>query len=153
MTKTRTAITLSIAALAGSALVLTGCGGSSNSSSSSAAPASTSAAPTSSSAAPAPTDSPIGGGSAACDEATFEKLAQEAAAAAGQTLVDTKSYACADGWGIVFANTTQNNIKQTTAYVWEAEGPNWVPQTLDTICGDNPNGAPADIVNQACALR
>lgn len=150
MTLTRTSITLSIAALATGALVLTGCGGSgsSSSSSSSAAPA-----PTSSSAAPAPTDSPIGGGSAGCDEATFEKLAQQAASAAGQTLVDTKSFACDNGWGIVFAITSQNNIQQTTAYVWEAEGPNWVPQTLDTICGDNPNGAPSSIVSQACALR
>ena len=84
----------------------------------------------------------------------MQNLAQQSAQAAGQQLVETKSFDCEDGWAIVFAITSQNNIQQTTAYVYEAEGPMWVPQTLDSLCSSgNPNGAPESITSQACALR
>lgn len=140
----RTLLLGSVTLAAAGALALTGCSsGGGSSSSSSAAPAPTQAS-----------SSAIGGGSAACDTNTMQTLAQQSAQAAGMQLVETKDYDCADGWAIVFAITSQNNIQQTTAFVFEAEGPQWVPQTLDSLCsGGNPNGAPETITSQACALR
>ena len=77
----------------------------------------------------------------------------DAAQAAGVELVDTKSYECADGWAIVFAITKSNDIEQTTAFVYQAEGPVWAQKQLDSLCNGNADGAPQTIIDQACALR
>jgi hypothetical protein len=121
------------AAVAAGALVLAACGGSSDSGGSS--------------------ESPIGGGSAECTEPIMEKNAEESAKAAGVELVDTKSYECDGGWAIVFAITKSNDIEQTTAFVYQAEGPTWAQMQLDSLCDGNPDGAPKTIIDQACALR
>lgn len=121
------------AALAASALVLAACGGSSDSGSSS--------------------EAPIGGGSAECTEQVMEQNAEGSAQAAGVELIDTKSYECADGWAIVFAITKSGDIEQTTAFVYQAEGPVWAQKQLDALCSDNADGAPQSIIDQACALR
>jgi hypothetical protein len=121
------------AALAASALVLAACGGSSDSGSSS--------------------EAPIGGGSAECTEQVMEQNAEGSAQAAGVELIDTKSYECADGWAIVFAITKSGDIEQTTAFVYQAEGPTWAQKQLDGLCSDNADGAPQSIIDQACALR
>ncbi len=130
--------TLALSALAASTLVLAACGGSSSSDATSAAPS----------------ESPIGGGSAECTEAVMEQNAEASAQAAGLELIDTKSYECADGWAIVFAITKSGDIEQTTAFVYQAEGPVWAQNQLDAICADG-GGAdvPATIRDQACALR
>ncbi len=83
----------------------------------------------------------------------MEQNAVESAKAAGVELVDTKSYECDGGWAIVFAITKSNDIEQTTAYVYEAEGPIWAQKQLDSLCNGNPDGAPQTIIDQACALR
>jgi hypothetical protein len=129
-----------MSALAAGTLALAACGGGGSSSDSS-------------SAAPAPSESAIGGGSAECTEPIMEQNAIESAKAAGVELVDTKSYECADGWAIVFAITKSNDIEQTTAFVYEAEGPVWAQQQIDSICGDDDDDIPASIKDQACALR
>ena len=72
---------LALSALAASTLVLAACGGSSSSDATSAAPS----------------DSPIGGGSASCDQATLEGLAQGAATESGAEWVSFKSVECVDG--------------------------------------------------------
>ncbi len=126
------------AALAAGSLALAACGGSSDSGSSSDSAAS---------------ESPIGGGSAECTEPIMEKNAEESAKAAGVELVDTKSYECDGGWAIVFAITKSNDIEQTTAFVYQAEGPAWAQMQLDSLCDGNPDGAPQKIIDQACALR
>jgi hypothetical protein len=131
---------LALSALAAGTLVLAACGGGGSSSDSS-------------SAAPAPSDSAIGGGSAECTEPIMEQNAEGSAQAAGVELVDTKSYECADGWAIVFAITKSNDIEQTTAFVYQAEGPVWAQKQLDSLCSGNADGAPQTIVDQACALR
>ncbi len=118
------------AALAAGSLALAACSGSSDSS-----------------------DSAIGGGSAECTEQIMESNAEGSAKAAGVELIDTKSYQCEDGWAIVFAITKSGDIEQTTAFVYEAEGPMWAQKQLDSLCNGNPDGAPKDIVDQACALR
>ncbi len=83
----------------------------------------------------------------------MEQNAIDSAAAAGVELVDTKSYECADGWAIVFAITKSNDIEQTTAFVYEAEGPVWAQKQIDAICGDDDDDIPSNIKDQACALR
>lgn len=130
---------IAMAALAAGTLALAACGGSSSSSDSSSA---------------APSESPIGGGSASCDQAQLESLSQGAATEAGATYVSTKSVECVDGWAIVFAITKSGDIEQTTAYVYQAEGPVWALNQLDALCADG-GGAdvPAQIKDQACALR
>lgn len=129
-----------MSALAAGTLALAACGGGGSSADSS-------------SAAPAPSDSAIGGGSAECTEPIMEKNAEESAKAAGVELVDTKSYECDGGWAIVFAITKSNDIEQTTAFVYQAEGPVWAQMQLDSLCDGNPDGAPQTIIDQACALR
>lgn len=124
---------LAASGLAAGALVLAACGGSSDSGGSS--------------------ESPIGGGSAECTEQVMESNAEGSAQAAGVELVDTKSYECADGWAIVFAITKSGDIEQTTAFVYQAEGPVWAQKQLDALCSDNADGAPQSIIDQACALR
>ena len=131
---TRTARFALLTTIAAGALVLSACGGSSSSDTSSA--------------------SPIGGGSAACDQATLEGLSQEAATAAGSTWVSFKSVECVDGWALVFGITKTGDIEQTTAFAYQAEGPNWALNQLDAVCADG-GGAdvPAALKDQACALR
>ncbi len=118
------------AAVTASSLALAACSGSSDSS-----------------------DSAIGGGSAECTEQVMETNAEGSAKAAGLELIDTKSYECDDGWAIVFAITKSGDIEQTTAFVYEAEGPVWAQKQLDSLCNGNPDGAPQKIIDQACALR
>jgi hypothetical protein len=125
---------LAASGLAAGALVLAACGGSSSDSSSSS-------------------ESPIGGGSAECTEQVMESNAEGSAQAAGVELIDTKSFECADGWAIVFAITKSGDIEQTTAFVYQAEGPVWAQKQLDGLCSDNADGAPQSIIDQACALR
>jgi hypothetical protein len=83
----------------------------------------------------------------------MEQNAEGSAQAAGVELIDTKSYECADGWAIVFAITKSGDIEQTTAFVYQAEGPAWAQKQLDALCSDNADGAPQSIIDQACALR
>lgn len=124
---------LALSALAAGTLVLAACGGSSSSETS---------------------ESPIGGGSASCDQATLEGLAQEAATADGAEWVSFKSVECVDGYALVFGITKTGDIEQTSAFVFQAEGPMWALNQLDAICADG-GGAdvPAQIKDQACALR
>ena len=89
---------LALSAIAASTLVLAACGGSSSSDATSAAPS----------------DSPIGGGSASCDQATLEGLAQGATTAEGAEWISFKSVECVDGYAIVFGITKTGDIEQTT---------------------------------------
>ena len=102
----------------------------------------------------APSESPIGGGSASCDQATLEGLAQGAATDSGAEWISFKSVECVDGYALVFGITKTGDIEQTTAFVFQAEGPVWALNQLDAICADG-GGAdvPAQIKDQACALR
>lgn len=129
---------LALSALAAGTLVLAGCGGSSSSDATSAAPS----------------ESPIGGGSASCDQAALEGLAQSATTDAGSEWVSSKSVECVDGWALVFGITKSGDIEQTTAFLFQAEGPVWALNQLDAVCAEG-GGAdvPAQLKDQACALR
>jgi hypothetical protein len=137
---TKTAALATASLLATGALVLSACGGSSDSGETTAP-------------APAPTETgEIGGGEAECTTGALEKVTEEAAAADGVELINTNEYNCVDGWAIVFAVTKEADIEQTTAYVFEAEGPFWVRVDQGSIC-DGDVDVPAAIKEQACALR
>ena len=97
---------------------------------------------------------PIGGGSASCDQATLEGLAQGAATESGAEWVSFKSVECVDGYALVFGITKTGDIEQTTAFVFQAEGPVWALNQLDAICADDSDdNVPDQIKDQACALR
>jgi len=124
-----------VATIAAGALVLSACGGSSSSDSSAS-------------------ESPIGGGSASCDQATLEGLAQQATTDSGSTWVSGKSVECVDGWALVFGITKTGDIEQTSAFAFEAEGPNWALKQQDAICGDDSDDdIPSQLKEQLCALR
>jgi hypothetical protein len=141
-TRTKRAAFLVPAIIAAGSLTLAACGGSSDGG------ATTTAAPT-----PTQTDEPGGGGAAECTTEALEKATQDAAAAAGVTLENTNEYDCVDGWAIVFGVTKANDIEQTTAFVFEAEGQFWVPVSTSEICDGDVDGVPSAIKDQACALR
>jgi len=139
---TKTAALATASLLATGALVLSACGGSSDSGETTAP-------------APEPTSTEtddIGGGEAECTTEALERVTEEAAAADGVELVTTNEYSCVDGWAIVFAITKEADIEQTTAYVFEAEGPFWVRVDQGSVC-DGDADVPAAIKDQACALR
>lgn len=139
--RTKRAAFLIPAIIAAGSLTLAACGGSSDGGATTPAPA------------PTETDVPGGGGAAECTTDALEKATQDAAAAAGITLENTNEYDCVDGWAIVFGVTKANDIEQTTAFVFEAEGQFWVPVSTGEICDGNVDGVPAAIKDQACALR
>jgi hypothetical protein len=141
--RTRRAALITSAVLASASLTLAACGGSSDGGSTTSAPA------------PSPTDNggDIGGGSAECTTAVLEKAVEDVASANGINLVNTNNYDCVDGWAIVFGVTKSNDIEETTAFVFEAEGPMWIPVDVANICDGGVDGVPASIKDQACALR
>ena len=50
--------------------------------------------------------------------------------------------------------TKTGDIEQTTAFVFQAEGPVWALNQLDAICADDSDdNVPDQIKDQACALR
>lgn len=140
-TRTKRASLILPAVIAAGALTLAACGGSSDGGATTSAPA------------PTGTSEPGGGGAAECTTAVLEKATEEAAAAAGLTLENTNEYDCVDGWAIVFGITKENDIEQTTAFVFEAEGQFWVPVSTADVCDGDVDGVPAAIKDQACALR
>jgi hypothetical protein len=136
---TRRTLAITVTALAAGAMALSACSGGGSSSSTTSAPAS---------------ESPIGGGEAECTEAVMTENAQGAAEADGATFVSFESFECVDGYAITFAITESGGIEQTSAYVFQAEGPIWAQQQLSALCADGGGeGVPQTILDQACALR
>ncbi len=97
-------------------------------------------------------DTPDGGGAAVCDDATMENLAE---GAAGDSFTSFNGYECADGYALVTAITTDNDVEQTQVYLFQAEGSNWALQQRDAVCADGADvsGIPANFVETLCALR
>jgi len=95
---------------------------------------------------------PGGGGAAVCDESTMENLAK---GAAGDSFTSFNGYECADGFALVTAITTDNDIEQTQVYLFQAEGSNWALQQRDAVCADGADvsGIPANYLETLCALR
>ena len=111
---------LAVLAVAALALGLAACGGSSSDSST------------------ADTASVIGGGTATCDQATFDawvKAYGEQADVGGATLAKD-AFTCADGWAVLnpTVGTDGDNGFDDTVIV-QAEGPNWALMDRAKACG------------------
>lgn len=129
--------------LAVAAIGLVGCGGGDTASSAS-------------SAASSAAESVIGGGSAACDQATFDawvKTYGEQADVNGATLAEG-AFTCADGWAVLTPTVGTND--ETSAFddtiVVQAEGPAWALMDRTKVCGDSQETAevPAALYQVAC---
>lgn len=121
------------------ALALVGCGGGDSASSA------TSAA-----------ESVIGGGSAACDQATFDawvKTYGEQADVNGATL-GKDAFKCADGWAVLMptVGTNDPNSEFDENVIVQAEGPNWALMDREQACADAQANSevPAAIYDLAC---
>ena len=129
--------------LAVGALALVGCGGGDTASSAS-------------SAASSAAESVIGGGSAVCDQATFDawvKAYGDQAEVDGATL-PAGEFKCADGWAVLMptVGTNDANTSFTENVIVQAEGPNWALMDCAKVCGDSQESSevPAAIYQLAC---
>lgn len=143
MTPSRTllvrTLALPVGVLAVSALTLTACGGSSNSSSSpSAAPASSSVAPAPSSSSAAPAPHP----DAECSEEALNAAAKHAT---GGSFGGVESFACDGGWAAVTGQMADNS----TALLFMDEDGVWMPKETQETC--QAGGLPAKVAAIACS--
>ncbi|CAB4861499.1 MAG: hypothetical protein F2799_01010 [Actinobacteria bacterium] len=88
----------------------------------------------------------IGGGSAKCTAAAALKAAQ---AALHAKEVAMSQNVCADGWMVVLAGTG-GEAGYLTTFVFQAEGPFWVPQQREKVCVQ-PSPVPRKIYGLACS--
>ncbi len=129
--------------LALAALALVGCGGGDTASSAS-------------SAASSAAESVIGGGSATCDQATFDawvKTFGEQADVNGATL-GKDAFKCADGWAVLMptVGTNDPNSAYDENVIVQAEGPNWALMDREKACADAQENSdvPAALYELAC---
>lgn len=96
-------------------------------------------------------DADGGGGSAPCDQATFENLAQEAA---GDAYASFNEFECADGYALVSFGIDDNGVQETEVLLFEAEGEFWALQQRDAVCADGGGeGVPTNFLDTLCATR
>lgn len=136
-------LTLPLLILVAAAFALVGCGG--GDSASSATSAASSAA-----------ESVIGGGSAVCDQATFDawvKAYGEQADVNGATL-PAGEFKCADGWAVLMptVGTNDANSSFTENVIVQAEGPSWALMDREQVCADSQANSevPAALYQLAC---
>ena len=129
--------------LASSALLLAACGGGGTTSATQ-------------SVAPTVTDTAIGGGAAACDQATFDAWVKnygEQPNVDGATLPPGQ-FQCADGWAVLMptVGTADPNYSYTMNLIVQAEGPDWALMDRTKACGDSQANSqvPAGIYHLAC---
>ena len=139
-----------LAVLAIGALSLAACGGSSDATSSDA----TDTAMTDTASADG-TSSVIGGGTAQCDQATFDawvKTYGERSDIGGATLAKDK-FMCKDGWAVLFptVGTDSDNGVDATIVV-QAEGPIWALMDRAQACGSSAadSEVPESLYKLAC---
>jgi hypothetical protein len=96
-------------------------------------------------------DADGGGGSATCDQATFENLAKEAA---GDAYASFNEFECADGYALVSFGIDDNGVQETEVLLFQAEGQFWALQQRDAVCADGGGeGVPTNFRDTLCALR
>ena len=62
------------------------------------------------------------------------------------------SFACKDGWAFAIAEVGANGHIVVSTYVFQAEGPYWIPQNRSKVCGSTPQTSkvPASLYTEAC---
>ena len=105
---------------------------------------------------PAPSPTAIGGGEAACDEATVSAVIRDEVDQTypGATFVSLEDFECVDGWAFARAQVDTSGVIVPAAFFLRAEGPFWIPVSIEEICAtplaDSP--VPESIYLQACDL-
>jgi len=116
MIRTRGALLLATALIAGAALA--GCSSSDN--------ASSDVTPTASAS--------MVGGMTECTQAAI-KPTLESGLAKDVTLMSWDSLSCADGWAVVSATIGDGEHGAPTPFIFEQEGQFWIPKTQADVCG------------------
>ena len=103
--------------------------------------------------AAAETETAIGGGTAECDQATFDAWAKSYGESENTPVtLDTDSFKCADGWAVMFPTVGEGDEAFTETVVVQAEGPAWALMDRSKVCGDSAENSevPADLYQDAC---
>lgn len=132
MIRTRGAMLLATALVAGAALA--GCSSSND---------------TSGSATPSASASMVGG-MTECTEAAIKPVLMQGLAKDVQ-LMSWDGLSCADGWAVVGATIGDGEHGAPTSFIYEQEGQFWIPKTQQDVCGTinydkTPTAYPADAV-------
>ena len=97
--------------------------------------------------------SAIGGGSAACDQATFDAWVTAWGESEGSSakLADG-AFTCADGWAVLTPTVGDGGDGYDTVVVVQAEGPVWALMDRGKVCGTSASDAqvPASLYDAAC---
>lgn len=108
---------------------------------------------TTTAAGDAGTESVIGGGSAACDQATFATWVEEYGKSQGTTatLADG-AFECADGWAVLNPSVGDGEEAFDETVVVQAEGPAWALMDRAKVCGADAASSevPESLFQAAC---
>ena len=103
---------------------------------------------------PSPTQSPSNGGTAVCDEPSLSAVIREEVDQTypGATFVALEDFECIDGWAYARAQVDTSGVVVPTAFFLQAEGPFWIPVSIEQICSTPPGESPvpAPIYDLAC---
>ncbi len=98
-------------------------------------------------------ESVIGGGTAECNQVTFDAWAKAYGESNGTTVtLDKDAFTCADGWAVMFPTVGEGDEAFTETVVVQAEGPAWALMDRSKVCGDSAENSevPADLYQDAC---
>ena len=105
------------------------------------------------SAAAGGSSSAIGGGTAQCDQATFDTLVEAWGKTQGSSAtLANGAFTCADGWVVMTPTVGDGGDGYDTVLVAEAEGPIWAVMDRGKVCGTSESDAqvPASLYKDAC---
>ena len=92
------------------------------------------------------------GGNAVCDRPTITKVIGDTVSStySGAQFVSLDSYSCEDGWASARAKVDTSGTTVTSQFFLRAEGANWIPVSIDDICGPQSTPVPQAIRDAAC---
>lgn len=103
--------------------------------------------------APSPTSSSsVIGGTSVCDRPTLTKVLGDTVDStySGATFISLESFDCVDGWASAKAKVDTSGTTVTTSFFLRAEGANWIPTSIEDICGPQQASVPEAIREAAC---
>ena len=98
--------------------------------------------------------SEVGGGTADCDQATFDAWAKAYSETEGTTVtLPEGEFECADGWAVMFPTVDDGSGEgYTETVVVQAEGGVWALMDREKVCGTDEASSevPAALYQKAC---
>jgi len=96
----------------------------------------------------------VGGGTANCGEGALATAVEAWAKVQGDGQQASlpggaASFKCADGWAVAFPNVGSGQGEITVTAVFQSEGPIWVPQNREKVCGKT-SPIPNSLYQDAC---